>query len=148
VARSGGPARWQEVRPRVRPAQGLRLGRTLADTFAAGALTSTPLATPPTSPTPPLKERLQKHLAEYGSVAIWVYFGIFAIVLVGFATAIKMGVEVESAAGTAGTWGAAWLATKLTQPLRILATFVVTPFVVRVLRRGKRPPSQAPSGSP
>ncbi|HEY3496494.1 MAG TPA: hypothetical protein VGK73_17540, partial [Polyangiaceae bacterium] len=69
-----------------------------------------------TSPgTPPLKDRLQKLLVEYGSLALWVYFGIFAVVLVGFATAISLGVEVESAAGTAGTWGAAYLATKLTQ---------------------------------
>jgi hypothetical protein len=88
-----------------------------------------------TSPNPPLKERLQKLMTEYGAAGVWVYFGIFAIVLVGFATAIRMGVEVESAAGTAGTWGAAWVATKLTQPLRILATLVVTPLVVRLLRR-------------
>jgi hypothetical protein len=89
--------------------------------------------------TPPLKERLQKLLVEYGSLGLWVYFVIFALVLVSFATAIKLGVEVEGAAGTAGTWGAAWVATKLTQPLRILATLVVTPVVMGVTRRLKRP---------
>jgi hypothetical protein len=101
-----------------------------------------------TSPAPPLKDRLQKLLAEYGSTGIWVYFGIFAIVLVGFATAIKLGANVESAAGTAGTWGAAWVATKLTQPLRILATLLVTPFLVRILRREKRSSSKGPEGTP
>ena len=68
-------------------------------------------------------------MVEYGSLAIWVYFAIFFIVLVGFAIAIKSGVKVESAAGTAGVWGAAWVSTKLTQPLRILATLALTPFV-------------------
>jgi hypothetical protein len=84
---------------------------------------------------PPLKERFQKLTLEYGSAAAWVYFAIFALVLVGFATAIKLGVKVESTAGAAGTWGAAYLATKLTQPLRILATLVATPAVVRIARR-------------
>jgi hypothetical protein len=91
---------------------------------------------PATSPNvPPLKDRLKHLLVEYGSLAIWVYFAIFLLVLVGFAIAIQSGVKVESAAGTAGVWGAAWVSTKLTQPLRILATLVVTPFVMRVARR-------------
>lgn len=84
-----------------------------------------------------MKERLQKLLVEYGSLGLWVYFAIFALVLIGFALAIQLGVDVDGAAGTAGTWGAAYVATKLTQPLRILATLVVTPLVVRVARRFK-----------
>jgi len=86
---------------------------------------------------PPLKDRLKHLMVEYGSLAIWVYFAIFLLVLVGFAIAIQSGVKVESAAGTAGVWGAAWVSTKLTQPLRILATLVLTPFVMRVARRIK-----------
>jgi hypothetical protein len=86
---------------------------------------------------PPLKERLRQALIEYGSLAIWVYFAIFVLVLVGFATAIRFGVKVEGIAGTAGTWGAAYVATKLTQPLRILATLAVTPLAVRIARRVK-----------
>lgn len=99
------------------------------------ALTSpdTPSKNPQT-----LKDRLRQFLVEYGSLGMYVYFGIFALVLVGFATAIQFGVNVETAAGTAGTWGAAYIATKLTQPLRILATIAVTPLVVRVARRVKR----------
>jgi hypothetical protein len=92
-----------------------------------------------TSPnTPSRKDRLQKLLVEYGSLALWVYFGIFVIVLVGFATAIRLGLNVESTAGTAGVWGAAYLSTKLTQPLRILATLALTPVLMHVLRRLKR----------
>jgi hypothetical protein len=109
--------------------------------------------TPATTPSTPktLKDRLRQHLVEYGSLALWVYFGIFAVVLVGFAVAILSGAKVESAAGTAGTWGAAYLATKLTQPLRILATLVLTPFVVRIVRRLKRrghDDPRPPTGSP
>ncbi|HKO92122.1 MAG TPA: hypothetical protein VJU61_13255, partial [Polyangiaceae bacterium] len=77
------------------------------------------------------------------------YFGIFFIVLVGFAMAIKAGVNVEGVAGAAGTWGAAYLATKLTQPLRIAATLFITPALAGFLRRFRRkraslPPPQQP----
>ena len=68
-------------------------------------------------------------LVEYGQLALWVYFGIFALVLVGFALAIQFGADVDTAAGVAGTWGAAYVATKLTQPLRIAATFALTPII-------------------
>jgi len=96
------------------------------------------VTSPDPSGAPPLKERLQKLFVEYGSAAAWVYFAIFVLVLAGFATAIRLGASVEGAAGTAGTWGAAYVATKLTQPLRILATLVVTPVAVRILRRTRR----------
>jgi hypothetical protein len=92
-----------------------------------------------TSPnTPSRKDRFQKLLVEYGSLALWVYFAIFVLVLVGFAAAIRLGLNVESTAGTAGVWGAAYLSTKLTQPLRILATLALTPAVMHVVRRLKR----------
>jgi hypothetical protein len=80
---------------------------------------------------------MRRLVVEYGSVGLWVYFTIFALALVGFATAIRFGVEIEGAMGAAGTWGAAYLATKVTQPLRILGTIVLTPIVVRVFRRLK-----------
>jgi hypothetical protein len=93
------------------------------------------------------RERFNHLLAEWGALVLWVYFGIFAIVLVGFALAIKFGFGVESAAGTAGTWGAAWVATKLTQPLRIAATLILTPAFAALLRRVRKqgPPGGTPS---
>jgi len=91
-----------------------------------------------------LKDRLKQLMVEFGALALWVYFGIFAVVLVGFALAIRFGLGVESTAGTAGVWGAAWVSTKLTQPLRILATLALTPVVMQVLHRIKRRP---PPGS-
>jgi hypothetical protein len=91
------------------------------------------------------RERLKSLLAEYGKLAIYVYLGIFVVVLAGFAVAIQSGVKIESAAGKAGLIGAAWLATKVTQPLRILAALVLTPLVARLVRRRK--PSEERPGS-
>jgi hypothetical protein len=86
------------------------------------------------------RERLKGLLAEYGKLAIYIYIAIFAFVLVGFALAIQTGIKVDSAAGKAGIWGAAWVATKVTQPLRILATLALTPLVAQLLRRRKPRP--------
>ena len=87
-------------------------------------------------------------MIEYGSLALWVYFVIFAVVLLGFVLAISMGFHVKSHAMTVGTWGAAYLATKITQPLRIAATLVLTPFVMKVLRLKKRSQSSETSAPP
>jgi hypothetical protein len=91
------------------------------------------------------RERLKNLLAEYGKIAIYVYLGIFAVVFAGFAVAIQSGMKVESATGKAGLIGAAWLATKVTQPLRILAALALTPLVARLVRRRK--PSEEQPGS-
>lgn len=80
-------------------------------------------------------------LAEYGRVAITVYLVIFAATLLGSWMAIRMGWRPAGAAGNAGTVAAAYLATKLTQPLRIAATVVLTPLVAKVherITRGRR----------
>jgi hypothetical protein len=110
-------------------------------------MSSSPPNAEPSPNKPPLKDRLKQLMVEYGWPALGVYLGIFAIVLVGFALAIRFGLNVESSAGTAGVWVAAWLSTKSTQPLRILATLALTPVIMRVLRRIKRrpPPGAAPT---
>ena len=77
-------------------------------------------------------------LAEYGKVAIWTYFVLFGLVLSAFAIAIAAGVQVESAKGHAGVLAGAWFATKLTQPLRIVATVALTPIVARIAERLRR----------
>ncbi len=68
------------------------------------------------------KERLKALLAEYGQLALYTYLGLFLVVLAGFIVAIKAGFAVASTSGTLTLVGAAWLATKATQPLRIAAT--------------------------
>jgi hypothetical protein len=81
------------------------------------------------------KQRLKRLLAEYGRVALYTYFALFILVLAGFALAIRFGFDVESSAGEAGVLGAAYVATKVAQPLRILATLVLTPVVAKLMRR-------------
>ena len=85
-----------------------------------------------------MRKNLKQLLAEYGRVAIVVYLVIFVAVLVGSYAAIRMGWKSESAAGTAGTLGAAYLATKLTQPIRIAATLALTPLVAKIHERFTR----------
>lgn len=101
--------------------------------------TSTPVAVAK----PSLKERFKTLIAESGAIVLWVYFGIFGLVLVSTATALKMGVKLDGVAGAAGIWGAAYLFTKFTQPLRIAATLAITPAVATLLRRFRRQPELA-----
>jgi hypothetical protein len=81
------------------------------------------------------RQKLKDLLAEYGKTALVTYVAVLLIVFAGFALAIAWGVHVESAAGGTGLLGAAYVATKLTQPLRIAATLALTPIVARVVRR-------------
>lgn len=92
-----------------------------------------------------MSERMKGTLAEYGRLALIIYLVLFAAVLAGFAVAIAFGVETASTAGNAGILAAAWLATKLTQPLRILATLAITPLAARGLKalRREKPPAIA-----
>ncbi|HEU4578392.1 MAG TPA: hypothetical protein VFS67_09065 [Polyangiaceae bacterium] len=93
---------------------------------------------------PTLKQRMKALIAESGAIVLWVYFGIFALVLVSTATALEMGVKLDGVAGAAGIWGAAYVFTKLTQPLRIAVTLAVTPVVAAFLRRFRKQPQLAP----
>jgi multisubunit Na+/H+ antiporter MnhG subunit len=80
---------------------------------------------------PSLKVRLNRLIDQYGRVAVITYFTLFGLVLVGFAVAVHFGVKLEGTSGAAGTLGIAYAATKVTQPLRILATLVLTPVLGR-----------------
>jgi hypothetical protein len=80
-------------------------------------------------------EKLKALIAEYGRLAIITYFTIFALVLSAFYLAIVSGVDPSGSAQSMGTLGAAWLATKLTQPLRIGLTLVLTPIIGVAIKR-------------
>jgi hypothetical protein len=82
-----------------------------------------------------LKVKLQDLFEEYGKVAIWTYVVLWASVLIAYAIAIQLGVEIEGAAATGGVLFAAWVAVKVTQPVRIVATLVLTPFLARFINR-------------
>jgi hypothetical protein len=91
------------------------------------------------------REKFKKLLEVYGRLALVVYFGIFFATLVGFAIAISFGLELESAKGGAGLLMASWLATKLTQPLRIAGTLALTPIVASVINKRRGQSDAAPS---
>lgn len=71
-------------------------------------------------------------LAEYGPIALGVYFAIFFLVLGGAWAAIAFGWQPRGAAAGVGTFAAAYIFTKLTQPVRIAATLALTPIVARL----------------
>lgn len=90
-----------------------------------------------------LKQRLEEHLAEYGPIALVIYLSLSALTILGFYVAIKSGLRSgDSTSGDAGTLLAAWLAAKITLPLRIGATFILTPIAAAVLHKF-RPKSPA-----
>ena len=82
-----------------------------------------------------MKAKLQKLLADYGPVAVVVYFAIFFLTLGGFAFALSRGIHVSGAAGKVGILGGAYAATQLAKPLRFLATFALTPLAAQAWRR-------------
>ncbi len=83
-----------------------------------------------------MKERWKELLAEYGRVAVTIYFSLFVAAMIGFSIALSTGLDLGAwTGGKAGTVAAAWVATKITQPLRIIATLALTPLVAKVFRR-------------
>ena len=92
-----------------------------------------------------MRKTLKQIAAEYGAVAVVVYLAIFTLVLLGSWAAIHLGWKPHSATGGVGSFAAAYIATKLTQPLRIAATLALTPVVARAYERispapGRRDP--------
>ncbi|HZA13015.1 MAG TPA: hypothetical protein VE618_00905 [Myxococcaceae bacterium] len=105
-----------------------------------------PQATPPATRRPSLKERLKALIEEYGALALGVFIGLSALVYAGAYAAIALGWRPQSTAGTVGTAGAAYVAYRLTLPIRVPAALVLTPLVARALEklRLRRPRSPAP----
>jgi hypothetical protein len=90
------------------------------------------------------KARYEQVVEEYGGMALATYLALFATTFALFFVGIERGVDPAGAVGSAGTVGAAYLATKATQPFRIVATVVVTPLVVRIFRRIRREEAKSP----
>lgn len=89
-----------------------------------------------------LKRRFERLLEEYGKVAIVTYLVLWVGTMAFFYVAITLGFEIEGVAAGAGGLGASWLAAKVTQPLRIGATLVLTPLVARIWHRISPTPPQ------
>ena len=101
------------------------------------------------------KAKLDAHLKEYGAIALVVYLTIWLTVWAGFAIAIAGGFSAVDGEGEAATdataWGvilAAYIPTKLSQPLRIGATLLITPVVAGIWHRirGKKPKGTGSKG--
>lgn len=86
---------------------------------------ATPVAEAPAKK--PLKQRLKDLFAEYGRVALVLYFSISILVIISFAVAMFIGLEPTSGEGVAGVLFAAWIAGKATMPIRIPITLAITP---------------------
>ena len=94
-------------------------------------------------------------MAEYGVIAVVIYFTIFFLCWIGAWAAIERGVDLAALARRAGlspsgivanlgAWTAAYIFTKLLQPVRIGLTVVLTPLVARLYERVRRSHSTRP----
>lgn len=99
-----------------------------------------------------MRRTLKQILVEYGAIAVAVYLALFFIVLFAFWAAIRFGWEPSGALANVGAFTAAYLATKITQPLRIIATLAITPFIARLVerawKRAPRDPAAETSSAP
>ncbi len=82
-----------------------------------------------------MRKTLKTVFAQYGAIAVVVYLLLFTMVLVGSYLAIRLGWTPGGVAGQAGAWTAAYVVTKIAQPLRIAATVLITTFVGRMWER-------------
>jgi hypothetical protein len=82
-----------------------------------------------------MQKTIKKILTEYGPVAAVVYLTLFTLVISGFMLAFQFGWRPESITARVGIFTAAYVATRLTQPLRIIATAAITPVAVRIWER-------------
>ncbi len=97
------------------------------------------------SPKKGFKEKFGDFVAEYGAVGIVTWFTIFGLTVVGFALAFQFGLDVGREALDAsedggavedgGVWLAAYIAAQAVKPLRIIATFALTPVLARVWKK-------------
>ncbi|HVF39190.1 MAG TPA: hypothetical protein VM939_04760 [Gemmatimonadaceae bacterium] len=88
-----------------------------------------------------MRATLKDILAKYGAIAVVIYLTIFTAVLAASYFAIRLGWTPTNIAGSAGVFTAAYLFTKLTQPIRIAATVMLTPIVGRLWRKEPRRPA-------
>ena len=90
-----------------------------------------------------MRKTLKAILAEYGAIAVVLYLTIFFVVFIGAYVAIRLGWGPTSVAANAGAWTAAYIVTKITQPLRIAGTVVLTTFLGRLWDRRRKPETAA-----
>ena len=93
-----------------------------------------------------MRKTFQNLMAEYGVIAVIVYFTIFFATWIGAWAAIQQGVDLAALAARAGlsgnkivanlgAWTAAYIFTKILQPVRIGVTLLLTPVMARLYER-------------
>jgi len=93
-----------------------------------------------------MRKTFQNLMAEYGVIAVIVYFTIFFATLFAAWAAIQRGVNLAALAtrfglssngivANLGAWTAAYIFTKLLQPVRIGLTLILTPLLARLYER-------------
>ena len=95
-----------------------------------------------------MRKTFQNLLAEYGKIAVVVYFSIFFATWIGAWAAIQRGVDLAALAARVGlsptgivanlgAWTAAYIFTKILQPIRIGVTLLLTPLLARLYDRAR-----------
>jgi len=82
-----------------------------------------------------MKARFKLLLATYGRWFLGVYLALSVLAYVGFFIALKAGFRPDGVGESVGTFVAAWLASKVTQPVRLAVAAAATPFVARLFQR-------------
>lgn len=80
-------------------------------------------------------QSFKRVIAEYGVVALVIHYIIFGVVITGAYLAMRAGWQPSSRIAGVGTWAAAYVVAKLTQPVRLIATVALTPVVARSYER-------------
>ncbi|MEO8184785.1 MAG: hypothetical protein ABI895_38750 [Deltaproteobacteria bacterium] len=71
-----------------------------------------------------------------------MHYVVYGLVLIGFALSIGWSGTLRES--TLGVWAAAYVAAKLTMPLRVLGTVALTPLLRGLLRRLRKPMGRVP----
>jgi hypothetical protein len=91
-------------------------------------------------PSPSSRQRLRRFLLEFGALGLGVHYFVYALALIAFALSIQHSGTLPASSGRLGVWAAAYVATKLTMPLRVLLTVALTPLLRGLIRRLRKPP--------
>jgi hypothetical protein len=100
-------------------------------------------------PSPSSRQRLRRFFLEFGALGLGVHYFVYLLVLIGFA--LSMGglsfggsSTLRASSGTLGVCAAAYVATKLTMPLRALVTVALTPLLRALIKRVRKSAGRLP----
>ncbi len=80
-------------------------------------------------------QSFKRVIAEYGVVALVIHYVVFAIVIISAYLAMNAGWQPSGRMSGAGTWAAAYVVAKITQPVRLILTVALAPLAARLYTR-------------